>query len=135
MPQRYIAIDPTGEGFFQVIDIAQRTGPFKKKIQDDTGTQVEVDTWGGQTFTVASFSKYLTKCGIQAEAEANTLAMKLNGAGAPTVLKRPRFVTGPVEYNVADSIREETLATFREPHCPNAKAECDNLVARLNALG
>jgi predicted carbohydrate-binding protein with CBM5 and CBM33 domain len=83
---RYQVIDPTGEGFFQVIDTSKRTGPTPRKIVDDNGIEIEIQVYGGKTIVVASFTPYCAA----AEFEAAALADRLNQAQAPPAWPPPQ---------------------------------------------
>jgi hypothetical protein len=128
---RYEVSDPTQEGFWTVTDVKDRIGPFPLTIKNDEGEPVTIQQFKGQTYTVAVFTPYLTKLGIQAEAEANTLARKLNAAPAPQPGKN-RFQTGVGQIELKDTIKEQTVAAFRPEYCPNAQVECEALAKRLN---
>ena len=126
---RYDIEDPTGQGFWQVVDTKDRTGPWSEVVE---GKEIK-HAYGGKTWVCAIFTDYLTKAGRDAQVEARTLATRLNNG--PTILSAPaniRFATKVDSFNVYDGIREQVIAIFRPAFCPNAQQECDALVARLN---
>jgi hypothetical protein len=123
---RYEVIDPTGEGFYQLIDTKDRTGPFN--AIDAEGHAIT--KYGGKTYTLAVFSRYCKNAG----AEAQALANKLNRTPPPQAPEPPRFVTQTEQFNAWDTIKSEAVATFRTQFLPNAQQECDELVKRLNGL-
>jgi len=124
---RYDIEDPTGQGFWQVVDTKDRTGPWTEVVE---GKEIP-HPYGGKTWVAAIFTDYLTKAGRDAQIEARTLATKLN-ATPPSATNPARFRSQVDGYNVYDSIREQVIAIFRPAFCPNAQQECDALVARLN---
>jgi len=125
---RYDIEDPTGQGFWQVVDTKDRTGPWTEVVE---GKEIK-HPYGGKTWVCAIFTDYLTKAGRDAQVEARTLATKLNTGVALPVTPSVRFAAQTDAFSVYDRIREQVIAIFRPAFCPNAQQECDALVARLN---
>ena len=131
---RYEAIDPTQQGYWQVMDNKDRTGPSLTEVEKD-GKTVKIQTYRGQTYGLAVFTPALTKAGISAEHEARVLAEKMERMPSTPPLGAGRFqATSTGEMRVYDSIREEVIAAYLMAHCPIAQQERDALVKRLNAL-
>ena len=77
---RYEVIDPTGEGFWQVVDISNRE-PHKKTILNEDGQNVEIHCYTRKdpskplVRVVASYTPYMP----EAWEEAHNLCHRLNG--------------------------------------------------------
>jgi hypothetical protein len=104
---RYEVIDPTGEGFFQVIDTSKRTGPTPRKILNDDGIEIEIQVYGGKTIVVASFTPYCAA----AEFEAAALADRLNQARP--LLPYTSIAWPPPQYGPSRSRFRKILCALR----------------------
>jgi len=85
---RYEVMDPTGEGFPQVVDVSNRSEPFKKTILNDAGIETEIEVCVPinrrlpMVRVVASFTPYMPN----PYEEAKALCDRLNqGEPSPTV--------------------------------------------------
>lgn len=128
---RFQTQDPTKQGYFEVIDTSERTGPWEET--DESGKVIKHE-YGGQTYMLALYTPMLeeaTDGRIKAEAEANALASQLNATPAPPANSRARFQPKDADFEVYDRIAKVTVATFRQ-RCPQALQKRDALLAKLN---